>query len=264
MILTATLTMVGLGAFFAIVLAIASQKLKVTEDPKIEELSEALPRLNCGACGFPSCHEFAKAVVEGKDIDTTCRVGGESAAEAISKITGVRKTAAKKIAVVFCGAREGDKTKKAVYKGVATCRSSNIISTGAMNCAYGCLGFGDCMRACPFGAIVMEDGLPKIDPEKCVACGKCVSACPRGIIELLPFDTDNLVVAACRSRDPGSVVRKNCRVGCIACKICERLSGGVFYVEDNHSKLKTERMEEKVDWDQIIKKCPTKTIVKIK
>lgn len=266
MILTSILTMVGLGVFFAVVLALANQKLKVEEDPRIEELTQKLPGLNCGACGFPSCREFAKGIVEGKEaaINTMCRVAGPDVIEFISKIAPVVKERVGKIAVVFCSAKDKDKTKKAVYKGIDTCRSANIISGGGMNCEYGCLGFGDCVKVCPFDAIEMVDGLPKVDPNKCVACGKCVEACSRGIIKLMSSNVDNLVIPACSSKDNAAFVKKICSVGCIACKICEKLSGGVFAIEDNLARLRTVRMKEDVKWDEIIKKCPTNTIVRIK
>lgn len=258
--------MIGLGAFFATVLVLANQKLKVEEDPRVEELTQKLPTLNCGACGFPSCREFAKSLIEGTEeaINTTCRVAGPDVIEFISKIAPVEKKLVGKTAVVFCGAKNKDKTKKAFYKGVNTCRSANIIFGSGMNCEYGCLGFGDCEKVCPFGALKMVDGLPKIDPKICVGGGKCVNACPRGIIELMPRDVDNLVITACRSKDKGALVRKICSVGCIGCKICEKLSGGVFVVEDNLSKLKIDRIKEDIKWDEIIKKCPTNTIVRIK
>lgn len=266
MVLTSILTMAGLGIFFSVVLALANQKLKVEEDPRIEELTQKLPGLNCGACGFPSCREFAKGVIEGREeaINTMCRVATADVTEVITEISGTTKELTKKIAVVFCGAKNKEKTMKAVYKGVNTCRSANIISGGGMNCEYGCLGFGDCAKACPFDAIKMSDGLPKIDPDKCTACGKCVIACCRNIIELMPYNVENLVVAACRSKDDAAVTRKICSVGCTACRICEKLSGGVFVVEENLSRLNVGRIKEDVKWDEIIKKCPTNTIVRIK
>ena len=258
--------MIGLGALFAGILAFANQKLRIEEDPKIEELTQELPGLNCGACGFPSCHEFAAALIAKKEaaLNTTCRVASGETMEVVSKISGVKEDLIKEVAVVFCGAEDKDKTKKAVYKGINTCRSANVLSGGGMNCEYGCLGFGDCVEACAFDAIKMIDGLPKVDLNKCVGCGKCIKACPRGIIELMPADTANLVVVACSSKEKGPAVRKICRVGCIGCKICEKLSGGVFVVRDNCSRLDVKRMKENIKWNEIIKKCPTKSIVRVK
>lgn len=39
------------------------------------------------------------------------------------------------------------------------------------------------MKACNFGAIEMENGVPKIDYEKCVGCMACADACPTGAME---------------------------------------------------------------------------------
>ena len=62
-IILAGVTMVILGGAFAVVLLVASIKLKVTVDPKIEAVHEALPNIDCGACGFAGCASYAKAVV---------------------------------------------------------------------------------------------------------------------------------------------------------------------------------------------------------
>ena len=45
--------MVCLGLALATVLAVASRKLFVYEDPRIDEVEDMLPHANCGACGFP-------------------------------------------------------------------------------------------------------------------------------------------------------------------------------------------------------------------
>ena len=264
MAVKAMLTMVGLGALFALILAIANQRLKVEEDPRVEELAGKLPGLNCGACGFPSCHEFAKTVVSGGKIETMCRMASPEARELISRITGVKKEAVKRVACVFCGASSREKTSNARYEGIETCRAADIISGAGMNCAYGCIGYGDCAKACPFGGIEMKDGLPRIDPDRCIACGKCVEACPRDIIGLIPYEPKNVVIPACRSKDAGGRVRSICAVGCIGCRICEKLSGGVFRVEDNLARIDTSRMTEEIDWDRIIEKCPAGTIVRLR
>lgn len=47
--------------------------------------------------------------------------------------------------------------------------------------AEACVGCSACVSACPFGAIVMEDGKAFIT-EACTVCGACVDACPAAAI----------------------------------------------------------------------------------
>ena len=68
----AAVIMVGLGIGFALVLLIASIKLKVQVDPKIEQVYEALPKIDCGVCGSPSCLTFAEDVVIGEANLSDC------------------------------------------------------------------------------------------------------------------------------------------------------------------------------------------------
>jgi Fe-S-cluster-containing hydrogenase component 2 len=39
-----------------------------------------------------------------------------------------------------------------------------------------------CMEACPEGAITIEQGTVKLNPQKCTGCKKCLEACPFGAL----------------------------------------------------------------------------------
>lgn len=256
--------MAGLGLFFASILAFANQKLKVKEDPKLEEILGVLPGVNCGACGFTSCHQYAEALASGKTSPDLCKAGGEYVMCAISKILGVKASEQiKQLAIVHCGAESAKRKNKANYLGIRSCAAANNLFGGELLCDYGCLGYGECMQACPFGAITMISGLPRIDKDKCTACGKCVTACPRNIISIENINDENFLYVACSSKDKGPDTRKACEVGCIACGFCQRLTNGIFYIEENLARVKYGNMKDVENKEEVIKKCPTKCIKNI-
>ena len=262
LILASILSTVGVGVFFAVVLAAAYKSLKVEEDPNIAAVEKILPGLNCGACGFAGCHAFALSLVKGAASAGGCLVGRKDVADRLSDVLGTTaEEIVKKGAVVHCNANHSERTRNARYVGIESCAAADLVK-GVINCAYGCLGYGDCVKACPFGAITMVDGLPRIDSLKCIGGGECVKACPRNIISL-EEDNDGVVLVACNSRDKGARVRKICSKGCTACGICQRLSGDVFKVEDNLARVDYKLAKSKeVDWRNIVEKCPTKVIKK--
>ena len=255
------IAMGGLGLFFASVLAIASEKLKVKEDPRVGEILETLPGLNCGACGVAGCHALAeKIVAQGNFDNLRCPAGGSEIEEKIANILGISAgTQIKKRAVIKCGGTRELAADRAQYQGVQTCTAAEIVSGGAKACAYGCLSFGDCVKVCPFDAIYIgEDGLPHVVEEKCTACGLCVEVCPRKIIELLPCS--ERVFVNCSSKDKGKIVREVCKVGCIGCMICVKQAPGSYEVKEFLAKVLHEKGDAQAE--PAIAKCPTKCIIK--
>lgn len=256
--------MLGLSVFFSVVLAVADRYLRVEKGPLTEKVEHILPGLNCGACGFPNCRAMAEAMVKGEAAPASCPVGGEDTARLIAEFLGFETgEVTKKLAIVHCGAETSQRKKRANYSGIQTCGAANMVFWGGLECKFGCLGFGDCVKNCPFEAIKMVNGLPKVDPEKCSVCGKCVTACPRTIISLEPFKNKEITFVACSSVDKGARVRKICPVGCIACKVCEKLSKSAFEVKDNLAKVDYKKAAPDTDWKLCAEKCPTKTIQKI-
>lgn len=261
-VLIPVLTLTALGLLFSSGLVLAYKKLKVEEDPKVEKISEILPQANCGACGFSGCRAFAEALVTGKAEANGCPVGGEEVAQNVAGILGVEAgEIIKKIARLHCRGTKTAAAERGAYLGVSTCYASHLIG-GNKQCSYGCLGDGDCVRACPFDAIFMgEEGLPIVREEKCTACGKCVDACPRNLLELHPVSQNILVF--CRSEDRGPAARKFCKNSCIACGICVRACPEAIVLEKNLAvitdlkKIKPENIPE-------IEKCPTNAIGRLR
>lgn len=254
--------MAGLAVFFAALLAFADKKLRVEEDPRVAEVYEFLPHVNCGACGYTSCQAFAEHIIKEGEEPLKCRVLGEESKNGLLAYLGKgSKETFPRIPLIRCAAEDSNKKPLAEYKGVGTCRSAQLVFGGGMECSYGCMGFGDCARACPFGALVMEKGLPRLIQEKCTGCAKCAAVCPRNIIIMQDKEHQKLYYVACSTHDGALRVRKICGVGCIACGICEKVSPeGFFKVADNLSAPDFSKQGKQQEVDAVAAKCPTKVI----
>jgi len=260
-LLVPILTMTILGFLFSTGLVLAYKKLKVEENPKVERVNEILPQANCGACGYSGCRAFAEAVVHGKAPVTGCPVGGEETAALVAETLGVEAgEMIKMVARLHCRGTIEAARSRGAYSGIPTCYACHLVG-GNKQCSYGCLGFGDCVEACPFDALYMgDDGLPIVREDKCTACGRCVDACPRNLFELHPLSQEILVF--CRSEDRGPLARKVCKAACIACGICARACPDAIVMENNlavitdFKKIVPEKIPE-------IEKCPTDAIGRI-
>ncbi|MEA1972543.1 MAG: RnfABCDGE type electron transport complex subunit B [Candidatus Cloacimonadota bacterium] len=219
----AVITIGGLGLIYALVLAFASKKFHVEIDPKIEKINEALPSANCGACGYAGCGAYAEAVVEKSEEITLCAPGGAGVVDEISKIMGIEASSSeRKVAIIHCQSGGKDNTFfKYKYNGIESCKAAIMISEGPNQCKYGCVFQYDCVDACTFDAMhVDENGMIIVDKEKCTGCGACGRACPRNLIEMVPVS--KRVHVLCASKDKGAIARKSCgnKTACIGCMLC--------------------------------------------
>lgn len=227
-VLFALLTMGLLGATLAVILYFVAQKFKVIEDPKIDLVEDALPKANCGGCGYPGCRNFAEVTVksanEKQNLEgLNCPVGGNAVMKQVAAILGLEVEEKEPlIAVIRCNGSKANSPAKVQFDGASSCAFAHNLFAGEGGCQFGCLGLGDCVDSCDFDAIHMnpETGLPVVN-DKCVACGACVKACPRGIIELRnKGKKDRRIFVSCINKEKGGPAKKNCSVACIGCSKC--------------------------------------------
>lgn len=227
----------GTGLFAGILLTICSKIFYVKTDERVEAVSNALPQVNCGSCGFSGCSDYASAVVSGKAPANLCKPGGAECAAKISEIMGIETgEVIPQAAVVKCSGDCNATESKFIFSGVQSCLAANRFYNGSEVCTHGCLGFGDCAAVCPNGAINITDRLAKVDRSKCIGCGLCVKACPNSLIELRNITSH--VEVLCSSTDIGKITRTVCKSGCIGCKKCEKAcENGAITVQNNHAVI---------------------------
>jgi len=233
------ISLCAIGIVSAVILYFVAQKFKVEEDPRIDIVEGLLPGANCGGCGYPGCRGLAEAAVKATTLEgIMCPVGGTATMNKVAAALG-REVAAQapKIAVVRCNGNCENRPRTSRYDGARSCAIEHSLYIGDSGCAFGCLGCGDCVAACPFDAIHMnpDTQLPVVDDDKCVACGACAKACPRSIIELRnKGPKDRRVFVSCVNKDKGGVARKACKTACIGCGKCAKeCPFGAITVENN-------------------------------
>jgi RnfABCDGE-type electron transport complex B subunit len=241
-----------MGAVFGLVLAIASKVFAVEQDARLEPLTAALPGANCGGCGYAGCTAYAQAVLAVEAQIGACAAGGTAVAAKMAEIMGVEAVEMERqVALVKCRGTEA--SKKARYDGLHDCMAATKVTGNGPNlCAYGCLGFGNCVAACKFDALHIVDGVARVDHDKCVGCFSCIEACPRNLIVKVPYAAD--IVVACSSKEKGASLRKFCNIGCIGCKICEKTcQHDAIHVIDNLAQIDYTKC---VSCSECAAKCP--------
>lgn len=254
-----TLIVIGcLGLFVGLFLGVAAIIFKVKVNEQEVKVLELLPGSNCGGCGYPGCAGYADAIANHGAEVNLCTAAND---EMVSKIAAIMGTEAKardrQVAFVACKAHCADITTDYDYYGVEDCRMLSFVPNGGpKSCNDGCLGYGTCVKACPFDAIHVEDGVAKVDREKCKACGKCVAVCPKHLISLIPYNAQYTV--SCSSKQKGPVTTKQCKVGCVGCGLCVK--------NCPNEAVKVENFNATIDYDKCKncgvckEKCPRKTI----
>ena len=219
-IILTIISIAAMGLFCAILLAIISKVMHVDVDDRVLALRSCLPGVNCGACGYSGCEQYAVALVDGEVEPHLCTPGGDEVLAQICSILNVPVTGTveKKIAIVQCMGDSQSNRKKMDYVGIETCFAAKQLYGGVGACSFGCVGLGDCVKVCPSAAICIKSDLARVDLRSCTGCGLCVEACPTGIMIIEGATAKTAVL--CRNTEKGAVLKNKCTKGCTGCTLC--------------------------------------------
>lgn len=258
-IILAVIIVSVIGLILGVVLAIASIVMAVPVDERAEEITEVLPGANCGACGFSGCGGYADALSKGKTTECNlCAPGGADVATQIADIMGLSAGDMKPMsAVVMCQGTSKNCEDNMNYHGDMSCKTASQLFGGPKTCNFGCLGLGDCVKACPYDAVQICDGVARVNPLACKACKLCIKACPKNIIDLVPLHEANAVVF-CKNKNKGAVARKECAVACIGCMKCQKnCEAGAITIENNVASVDYDKC---TGCGKCVEGCPTKCL----
>lgn len=249
-ILTSILVLGATGLILGLVLYFVARKFNVEENPEIKQIEELLPGANCGGCGYPGCAGFAQACAKSDSLEgLRCTACEEGVMQRIAEIKGCSVSeSVRMVAVVRCNGSCENRPSVNRYDGPRSCAVAALQTGGETGCFYGCLGCGDCVKACDMDAIHMdsETGLPVVDQEKCGGCGSCARSCPRNVLEIRNRNKlDRRVFVACVNKDRGPIAKSACSVACIGCGKCVSacafdaitLEGNLAYIDPEKCRL---------------------------
>lgn len=249
-----------IGLLGAVILVLAAKFMHVEEDPRIGEVNGCLPGANCGACGYAGCADYAKAIVEAGAPVNKCVPGGAKTADEVAGVMGVQAGATAVVkAAVACQGKPGVCTQAFEYKGIQSCAAAAALHGGPKACVYGCLGLGDCVKACKFDAIHVVDGIAVVDETKCTGCGACVQVCPHDVIDILD-GAEQKPKVLCNNTEKGALTNKECQTGCIGCMKCQKACPS--------EAIKVENFLASIDYEkctgcgQCVEVCPKGVIVR--
>jgi len=207
------------------------KKRHLTHD--IEFVRKMLPCVDCGMCGEKNCTNLAIKIAGGNKEPEACKlIRPENAQKIKQHFNANYKESTRQVAFVRCkgGCKAEDKY---IYDGAKNCAVQEMLHSGSKACKFACLGCGDCVEACKYRAIKINDrGVAEVIRSKCTGCGACKDVCPNKVISMEKLELSVNVVCNNQSTDP--TITKKCEVSCMHCGNCIKVCPvGAISVVDN-------------------------------
>ncbi len=181
-IIVAVLVLVGLAAFFGLILGYASVRFKVKGDPITDQIDALLPQTQCGQCSFAGCRPYAEAIAKGEIGINQCPPGGEATILALADLLDI----------------EPEPLNEELAEG-------RDIPTVAVIIEKDCIGCTLCIQACPVDAIVgSAKHMHTVIASECTGCDLCLPPCPVDCIIMEPIKE---TLATWKHPEPSHAVR---------------------------------------------------------
>lgn len=251
------------GLISALILYFVAKRFAVHEDERISIVESILPGANCGACGRKGCHDFAVACCEAGSLEgLACPGAGNEGMAKIAKALGLAASEqTKKIAILGCNGTCDNLLNRREMTAFKSCHFVRTLSVAPDVCQWGCIGCGDCVKVCNFGAILINPstGIAEISTDKCTGCGICATTCPQGIIEIREVKPSQMTWVRCSNRDRGAIARRECKAACIGCGKCVRTCHEkAISLTENHAIINGDIC---IGCGKCAEACPTNAIV---
>ncbi|MEE9309849.1 MAG: electron transport complex subunit RsxB [Cocleimonas sp.] len=163
----AILILVGLAAFFGLVLGYASVRFKVEGDPLSDQVDSLLPQTQCGQCSYAGCRPYAEAIAAGEAPINKCPPGGETTILALADLLDVEPMELDEEA-----GETPDQPEVAI-----------IVEKDCIGCTL-------CIQACPVDAIMgAAKQMHTVIESECTGCELCLPPCPVDCILMIPIKT---------------------------------------------------------------------------
>lgn len=166
--LYALIIMLLMALLLGFILGYASVKLKVADNPLVEEIDHILPQIQCGQCGFLGCRPYAEAMANGDADINRCVPGGDDVIVQLADLLG----------------------KEAIPMAMDYVAEERL-GGPAFITESECIGCTRCIQVCPVDAIVgAAKQMHTVITTQCTQCGLCVASCPVDCIALTPVSED--------------------------------------------------------------------------
>ena len=81
--------MLAVALIAGVMILVFSHFFAVKENPLKAEIREHLPGINCGACGYKGCDDYAAALAEGGVKPNLCIPGADAVSRRISETLSI-------------------------------------------------------------------------------------------------------------------------------------------------------------------------------